>query len=196
MPPQGGRKHPQQEYIQVNTRNILFICGGAFDGLEKIVEARLGKRQIGFTGEELENTDDDIMRWVEPEDLQRYGLIPELVGRLPVSVQLEELDEQDLERILEEPKNALVKQYQKMFELEGVGLTFDRKAIKAISRKALERGTGARGLRSIIENIMRDLMFEIPSRADVSEVVITSECVEQGTAPLLLLNPEEQKLEA
>ena len=197
VPPQGGRKHPQQEYIQVDTRNILFICGGAFDGLEKIVEARLGKRQIGFTGEELEKTDDDdIMRWVEPEDLQRYGLIPELVGRLPVGVHLEELDAEALERILEEPKNALVKQYQKMFELEGVGLTFDRKAIKAISRKALERGTGARGLRSIIENIMRDLMFEIPSRADVSEVVITSECVEQGTAPLLLLNPEEQKLEA
>ena len=197
VPPQGGRKHPQQEYIQVDTRNILFICGGAFDGLEKIVEARLGKRQIGFTGEELEKTDDDdIMRWVEPEDLQRYGLIPELVGRLPVGVHLEELDAEALERILEEPKNGLVKQYQKMFELEGVGLTFDRKAIKAISRKALERGTGARGLRSIIEGIMRDLMFEIPSRADVSEVVITSECVEQGTAPLLLLNPEEQKLEA
>ena len=197
VPPQGGRKHPQQEYIQVDTRNILFICGGAFDGLEKIVEARLGKRQIGFTGEELEKTDDDdIMRWVEPEDLQRYGLIPELVGRLPVGVHLEELDAKALERILEEPKNALVKQYQKMFELEGVGLTFDRKAIKAISRKALERGTGARGLRSIIEGIMRDLMFEIPSRADVSEVVITSECVEQGTAPLLLLNPQEQKLEA
>ena len=197
VPPQGGRKHPQQEYIQVNTRNILFICGGAFDGLEKSVEARLGKRQIGFTGEELEKTDDDnIMRWVEPEDLQRYGLIPELVGRLPVTVHLEELDEQALERILEEPKNALVKQYQKMFELEGVGLTFDRKAIKAISRKALERGTGARGLRSIIEGIMRDLMFEIPSRTDVSEVIITSECVEQGTAPLLLLDAEEQKLEA
>lgn len=196
VPPQGGRKHPQQEYIQVNTRNILFICGGAFDGLEKIVEARLGKKQIGFTGEKLEKTDDDIMRWVEPEDLQRYGLIPELVGRLPVCVHLEELDERSLERILEEPKNALVKQYQKMFELEGVGLTFDRKAIKAISRKALERGTGARGLRSIIESIMRDLMFEIPSRTDVSEVVITSECVEQGTAPLLLLNAKEQKLEA
>jgi ATP-dependent Clp protease ATP-binding subunit ClpX len=180
----------------VNTRNILFICGGAFDGLEKIVEARLGKKQIGFTGEELEKTDDDIMSYVEPEDLQRYGLIPELVGRLPVAVHLEELDERSLERILEEPKNALVKQYQKMFELEGVGLTFDRKAIKAISRKALERGTGARGLRSIIEGIMRDLMFEIPSRTDISEVVITSECVEQGTAPLLLLNAEEQKLEA
>ncbi|MDE0730909.1 MAG: ATP-dependent Clp protease ATP-binding subunit ClpX [Longimicrobiales bacterium] len=196
VPPQGGRKHPQQEYIQVNTRNILFICGGAFDGLEKIVEARLGKKQIGFTGEKLGKTDDDIMSCVEPEDLQRYGLIPELVGRLPVAVHLEELDERSLERILEEPKNALVKQYQKMFELEGVGLTFDRKAIKAISRKALERGTGARGLRSIIEGIMRDLMFEIPSRTDISEVVITSECVEQGTAPLLLLNAEEQKLEA
>ena len=196
VPPQGGRKHPQQEYIQVNTRNILFVCGGAFDGLEKIIEARLGKKQIGFTGEKLEKTDDDIMRWVEPEDLQRYGLIPELVGRLPVCVHLEELDERSLERILEEPKNALVKQYQKMFELEGVGLTFDRKAIKAISRKAFERGTGARGLRSIIESIMRDLMFEIPSRTDVSEVVITSECVEQGTAPLLLLNAKEQKLEA
>ncbi len=196
VPPQGGRKHPQQEYIQVNTRNILFVCGGAFDGLKEIIEARLGKKQIGFTGEKLEKTDDDIMRWVEPEDLQRYGLIPELVGRLPVCVHLEELDERSLERILEEPKNALVKQYQKMFELEGVGLTFDRKAIKAISRKALERGTGARGLRSIIESIMRDLMFEIPSRTDVSEVVITSECVEQGTAPLLLLNAKEQKLEA
>lgn len=196
VPPQGGRKHPQQEYIQVNTRNILFICGGAFDGLDKIVEARLGKRQIGFTGEDLEKTGDDIMRWVEPEDLQKYGLIPELVGRLPVTVDLEELDEEALKRILEEPKNALVKQYQKMFALEDVGLTFDPKAIKAISRKALERGTGARGLRSIIEGIMRDLMFEIPSRSDVREVVITAECVEKGLPPLLVLHPEEQKREA
>lgn len=196
VPPQGGRKHPQQEYIQVNTRNILFICGGAFDGLDKIVEARLGKRQIGFTGEDLEETDDNIMQWVEPEDLQKYGLIPELVGRLPVTVELEELDEEALKRILEEPKNALVKQYQKMLDLEGVGLTFDPKAIKAISRKALERGTGARGLRSIIEGIMRDLMFEIPSRSDVREVVITTECVEEGLPPLLVLHPEEQKLEA
>ena len=196
VPPQGGRKHPQQEYIQVNTRNILFICGGAFDGLDQIVEARLGKRQIGFNGEDLEKTGDNIMRWVEPEDLQRYGLIPELVGRLPVNVHLEELDEEDLKRILEEPKNALVKQYQKMFELEGVGLTFDPKAIKAISRKALERGTGARGLRSIIEGIMRDLMFEIPSRSDVREVVITAECVEEELPPLLVLHPEQRKLEA
>ena len=197
VPPQGGRKHPQQEYIQVNTQNILFICGGAFDGLEKIVETRLGKRRIGFAGEDLEKKGDNIMRWVEPEDLQRYGLIPELVGRLPVSVHLEELDEQALERILEEPKNALVKQYQKMFELEGIGLTFDRKAIKAISRKALEHGTGARGLRSIIEGTMRDVMFEIPSRSDVREVVITLECVEQEEVPpLLVLHPEQRKLEA
>lgn len=197
VPPQGGRKHPQQEYIQVNTQNILFICGGAFDGLEKIVETRLGKRRIGFAGEDLEKKGDNIMRWVEPEDLQRYGLIPELVGRLPVSVHLEELDEQALERILEEPKNALVKQYQKMFELEGIGLTFDRKAIKAISRKALEHGTGARGLRSIIEGMMRDVMFEIPSRSDVREVVITLECVEQEEVPpLLVLHPEQRKLEA
>ena len=197
VPPQGGRKHPQQEYIQVNTQNILFICGGAFDGLEKIVETRLGKRRIGFAGEDLEKKGDNIMRWVEPQDLQRYGLIPELVGRLPVSVHLEELDEQALERILEEPKNALVKQYQKMFELEGIGLTFDRKAIKAISRKALEHGTGARGLRSIIEGMMRDVMFEIPSRSDVREVVITLECVEQEEVPpLLVLHPEQRKLEA
>ncbi|HIC13604.1 MAG TPA: ATP-dependent Clp protease ATP-binding subunit ClpX [Gemmatimonadetes bacterium] len=197
VPPQGGRKHPQQEYIQVNTQNILFICGGAFDGLEKIVEARLGKRRIGFAGEDLEKKGDNIMRWVEPQDLQRYGLIPELVGRLPVNVHLEELDEQALERILEEPKNALVKQYQKMFELEGIGLTFDRKAIKAISRKALEHGTGARGLRSIIEGMMRDVMFEIPSRSDVREVVITLECVEQEEVPpLLVLHPEQRKLEA
>ena len=197
VPPQGGQKHPQQEYIQVNTQNILFISGGAFDGREKIVEARLGKRRIGFAGEDLEKKGDNIMRWVEPEDLQRYGLIPELVGRLPVSVHLEELDEQALERILEEPKNALVKQYQKMFELEGIGLTFDRKAIKAISRKALEHGTGARGLRSIIEGMMRDVMFEIPSRSDVREVVITLECVEQEEVPpLLVLHPEQRKLEA
>ena len=196
VPPQGGRKHPQQEYIQINTRNILFICGGAFDGLEKIVESRLGKRRIGFAGEEREQKDGNLMQWVEPEDLQRYGLIPELVGRLPVNVHLDDLDEEALARILEEPKNALVKQYWKMFELEGIGLTFDREAIKAISRKTLERGTGARGLRSIIEGIMRDVMFEIPSRTDVREVVVTEECIEQGVPPLLVLHPEERKLEA
>ena len=197
VPPQGGRKHPQQEYIQINTRNILFICGGAFDGLEKIVEARVGKRRIGFSGT-AESADDEgnILRNLEPEDLQRYGLIPELVGRLPVTVHLDELDEEALMRILEEPKNALAKQFKKMFEIEGIGLTFDRDAVRAIAKKTLERGTGARGLRSILEGLMRDVMFELPSRKDVREVVVTEECVENGVAPLLVLHPEERKLEA
>ncbi|MEE2898755.1 MAG: ATP-dependent Clp protease ATP-binding subunit ClpX [Gemmatimonadota bacterium] len=196
VPPQGGRKHPQQEYIQINTRNILFICGGAFDGLEKIVEGRIGSRRIGFAGEDVEKKEGNIMKWVEPEDLQRYGLIPELVGRLPVSVQLDDLDEEALARILEEPKNALVKQYKKMFELEGIGLTFDREAIKAIAKKTSERKTGARGLRSIIEGIMREIMFEIPSRTDVREVVVTPESVDGDVPPLLVLHPEEEKLKA
>jgi len=196
VPPQGGRKHPQQEYIQINTRNILFICGGAFDGLEKIVEGRIGKRRIGFAGEDVERKEGNTMQWVEPEDLQRYGLIPELVGRLPVTVHLDDLDEEAFALILEQPKNALVKQYKKMFELEGIGLTFDREAIKAIAKKTMERKTGARGLRSIIEGIMRDVMFEIPSRNDVREVVVTPESVEHGVVPLLVLHPEEEKLKA
>ncbi|MDH3424790.1 MAG: ATP-dependent Clp protease ATP-binding subunit ClpX, partial [Gemmatimonadota bacterium] len=175
VPPQGGRKHPQQEYIQINTRNILFICGGAFDGLEKIVEARVGRRQIGFSGKDPAELDGNVLAWVEPEDLQRYGLIPEIVGRLPVSVHLDQLDEEALVRILQEPKNALVKQYEKMFELEGIGLRFDPEAIRAIARRTLDRDTGARGLRSIIESTMREIMFEIPSRSDVREVVITAE---------------------
>jgi ATP-dependent Clp protease ATP-binding subunit ClpX len=193
VPPQGGRKHPQQEYIQINTRNILFICGGAFDGLEKIVEARIGKRRIGFGGSANEDDrEDNMLRYVEPEDLQRYGLIPELIGRLPVSVHLDSLDEEALIRILEEPKNALVKQYKKMFELDGIGLTFDREAIHAIAKKTLERGTGARGLRSIIEGFMRDVMFELPSRKDVREVVVTQEAVEKGVPPLLVVHAEDR----
>jgi ATP-dependent Clp protease ATP-binding subunit ClpX len=198
VPPQGGRKHPQQEYIQINTQNILFICGGAFDGLEKIVESRVGKRRIGFIGEAASPESDRhrILSQVEPEDLQRFGLIPELVGRLPVTVSLDDLDEESLVRILQEPKNALVKQYQKMFELEGVGLTFDPEAIKAVAAKALKRGTGARGLRAVLESIMRDIMYEIPSREDVREVVITPESVEQGIAPLLVLHNEPRKKEA
>ena len=197
VPPQGGRKHPQQEYIQINTKNILFICGGAFDGLEKIVEARVGKRQIGFAGEEPEELKGgNMLEWVEPEDLQRYGLIPEIVGRLPVSVHLDELDEEALVRILQEPKNALVKQYEKMFDLEGIGLRFDPEAIRAIARKTLDRDTGARGLRSIIESTMRDIMFEIPSRDDVREVVITRECIDENVPPLLVLQSGERALEA
>jgi ATP-dependent Clp protease ATP-binding subunit ClpX len=196
VPPQGGRKHPQQEYIQIDTRNILFICGGAFDGLEKIVEARVGKRQIGFLGRDAEASRDDVLNLVEPEDLQRYGLIPELVGRLPVTVALDELDEDALIRILQEPKNALIKQYEKMLELENVGLTFEPAAIKAIAAKTLNRGTGARGLRAVIEELMRNILFEIPSRTDVREVVITTESVEEKIPPLLVLHPEVEKKEA
>ena len=196
VPPQGGRKHPQQEYIQIDTRNILFICGGAFDGLEKIVESRVGKRQIGFTGKDVETDREDMLQMVEPEDLQRYGLIPELVGRLPVTVSLEELDEDALVRILQEPKNALIKQYTKMLELEGIGLIFEPGAIKTIAAKTLKRGTGARGLKAVIEEIMRDLLFELPSRTDVREVVITREAVEEGVSPLLVLRPEAEKKEA
>ena len=199
VPPQGGRKHPQQEYIQINTRNILFICGGAFDGLEKVIEARVGQRAIGFQDEETRVEDrEKLLQHVEPEDLQRFGIIPELVGRLPVSVALDSLDEDALVRILTEPKNALIKQYQKMFELENIGLTFDREAIRAIARKTIERETGARGLRSVIEDVMRDVMFEIPSRSDVREVVVTLESVENGVAPLLVLHPEaeDRRLEA
>jgi ATP-dependent Clp protease ATP-binding subunit ClpX len=198
VPPQGGRKHPQQEYIQIDTKNILFVCGGAFDGLEKIVEARIGRRRIGFAGEEGEAKREILLKHVEPEDLQRFGLIPELVGRLPVAVALSALDEDALTRILVEPKNALVKQYSKMFELEGIGLTFDKEAIRAIARRTLQRGTGARGLRSVIESIMRDVMFELPSREDVREVVVTAECVDRGVPPLLVLRPEttERRKEA
>ncbi len=200
VPPQGGRKHPQQEYIQIDTKNILFICGGAFDGLEKIIEGRVGKGRIGFEGDDGKDPTpldaDDLFELVEPEDLQRYGLIPELVGRLPAVVHLNPLDEDALVRILLEPKNALIKQYTKMLELEGIGITFDPEAVRAIARRALERGTGARGLRSVIEGIMRDIMFDIPSRTDIREVVVTPECVEHGQPPLLLLRPEREKKEA
>jgi len=202
VPPQGGRKHPQQEYIQIDTKNILFICGGAFDGLSQIIEARLGHGQIGFMDESNPDRpagprdDEELFSLVEPDDLQRFGLIPELVGRLPVTVHLSDLDEDALELILTQPKNALVKQYTKMLELEGIGLTFDPQAVRAIARRAIERGTGARGLRSVIESVMRDVMFEIPSRTDVREIVVTPECIERGVRPLLVLNPDPARKEA
>ena len=199
IPPQGGRKHPQQEYIQINTQNILFICGGAFDGLEKIIESRRGQRRIGFNGANRAASATDNRRpfeGVEPDDLLRFGLIPELVGRLPAMVTLDPLDEDALVRILAEPKNALLKQYEKMFELEGIGLTFDPEAVRAIARKALDRGTGARGLRAVLEELMRDVMFEAPSRDDVREVVITAECVTDGIPPLLVLHTEAKMKEA
>jgi ATP-dependent Clp protease ATP-binding subunit ClpX len=199
VPPQGGRKHPQQEYIQINTKDILFICGGAFDGLEKIIEARTGRRQIGFsstdavTGAEKKK---NPFAEVEPDDLLRYGLIPELVGRLPVMVALEGLDEEALVRILKEPKNALTKQYTKLFELEEVKLTFEENALRAIAQKALKRGTGARGLRAIVEEILTDVMFDLPTREDVEEVKLTEASVLNGTAPLLEISPQRKKKEA
>ncbi|HKT07953.1 MAG TPA: ATP-dependent Clp protease ATP-binding subunit ClpX [Gemmatimonadaceae bacterium] len=201
VPPQGGRKHPQQEYIQINTKDILFICGGAFDGLEKIIESRIGRRQIGFTKEEVQSGKvQDLAKnpfaEVEPDDLLRYGLIPELVGRLPVCVALEALDDEALVRILKEPKNALTKQYTKLFELEEVKITFDESALRAIAGKALKRGTGARGLRAILEEIMTDVMFDLPSRDDITEVKITESCVLNGTPPLLELSAKRQKKEA
>jgi ATP-dependent Clp protease ATP-binding subunit ClpX len=205
VPPQGGRKHPQQEYIQIDTRNILFICGGAFAGLEKIIESRIGTRQIGFgrsqvkreqEGIELEEGTCKAFHYVEPEDLIRYGLIPELVGRVPVVVALDELDEDALVDILQEPKNALVKQYQKMVELDDIRLKFEPDALRAIARKAIARGSGARGLRAIIEDLMLDIMFELPSREDVREVVITQECVEGKAPPMLILEPGTQRKEA
>ncbi len=201
VPPQGGRKHPQQEYIQINTKDILFICGGAFDGLEKIIEARTGRRQIGFTKEEVKNgkAKDLVVNpfgEVEPDDLLRYGLIPELVGRLPVTVALEALDEGSLVRILKEPKNALTKQYTKLFDLEDVKITFDENALRAVATKALKRGTGARGLRAILEELMTDIMFDLPSRDDIVEVKITESSVLNGTPPLLEIAPKRQKKEA
>jgi len=199
VPPQGGRKHPQQEYIQLNTKDILFICGGAFDGLEKIIEARTGRRQIGFNGtaardKKLAQT--KMFSEVEPDDLLRYGLIPELVGRLPVTVALEGLDEEALVRILKEPKNALTKQYAKLFGLEDVKITFDEAALVAIAGKALKRGTGARGLRAILEEVLMEVMFDLPGRDDVVEVKVTESCITNGTQPLLEISPVRRKKEA
>jgi ATP-dependent Clp protease ATP-binding subunit ClpX len=201
VPPQGGRKHPQQEYIQINTKDILFICGGAFDGLEKIIEARLGRRQIGFNPADETKKGGakgatNVFGDVEPDDLLRYGLIPELVGRLPVTVPLESLDEDALVRILKEPKNALTKQYSKLFELEDVRITFEETALKAIAKKAIERGTGARGLRAILEEMLLDTMFDLPGRDDVIEVRITESTVMNKTPPLLELSGKRQKKEA
>jgi ATP-dependent Clp protease ATP-binding subunit ClpX len=199
VPPQGGRKHPQQEYIQINTKDILFICGGAFDGLEKIIEARTGRRQIGFnkggdarTPHQAKNPFSEV----EPDDLLRFGLIPELVGRLPVAVALEALDEDALVRILKEPKNALTKQYAKLFELEEVKLTFEESSLRAVAGKALKRGTGARGLRAILEELLTEVMFELPTREDVEEVKVTESSVLNGTAPLLEISPQRKKKEA
>jgi ATP-dependent Clp protease ATP-binding subunit ClpX len=189
VPPQGGRKHPHQEFVQVDTTEILFICGGAFVGLDKIIQSRVGKKVMGFktAGESTEaERVDDLMSEVQPTDLIRYGLIPEFVGRLPVTAVLSELDEGALQRILIEPKNALIKQYQKFFEFEEVRLSFTDSATQAIAREATERKTGARGLRAILEEVMLDIMFDLPSLTDIKECVISEEVITQRAQPIML----------
>jgi ATP-dependent Clp protease ATP-binding subunit ClpX len=189
VPPKGGRKHPQQEFVQVDTTNILFICGGAFVGLEDIIRRRIGGKSLGF-GASVKKVDDRsgsaLLAEVQPEDLLKFGMIPEFVGRLPVLATLEELDEQSLVRILREPKNALVRQYQKLFDMENVHLRFTEGALTAIAREALKRKSGARGLRAIMENIMLDVMYEIPSQPNMKEVLISEEVVTRDAQPIML----------
>jgi len=195
VPPQGGRKHPHQEFLQVNTTNILFVCGGAFVGLDKIIRNRIGKKTMGF-GQTLvtkENSNDsEIMEKVQPEDLLKYGLIPEFVGRLSITATLNELDVDGLVRVLTEPKNALIKQYKKLFEFENVKLKFTDAAIRAIAERAVNLKTGARGLRSILEEIMLEIMFDLPSREDVEEVVINDDVINNHEKPLMVFHKQKQ----
>ena len=193
VPPKGGRKNPQQEFIKIDTKNILFIVGGAFPGIQDIIRERLGNKTIGFGTDSVHTVitnDDDIMQKVIPEDLMKFGLIPEFIGRLPILTALNKLDEEDLVKILTEPKNALVKQYQKLLALQGVKLTFDKAALRTMAQQAIKRNTGARGLRSIIESVMRDVMFSLPSRDDVAEVIITKASVNKQEEPRLILKKD------
>src|SRR5699024_4105205 len=196
VPPQGGRKHPQQEFIQVDTTNILFIVGGAFDGLDEIIQNRIGKSSMEF-GAEIESKENikigEILKSLQPEDLLRYGLIPEFVGRLPIMVTLEELDEDALVEILTKPKNALVKQYKELFDMEDLELEFEDGALEAIAKKVIERKTGARGLRGIIEEIMKDIMYEVPSRDDVEKCLITEDTIIKNGEPTLVLSDKKKK---
>ena len=198
VPPQGGRKHPQQEFLQVDTTNILFICGGAFDGIQNIISERGTNRSVGF-GAEVKEKDDrrtgEILKDLQPKDLLKFGLIPEFIGRLPVCASLEDLDEDSLIRILTEPKNAVVKQYKKLFNLENVELKFSDDALLAIAKKTMSYSTGARGLRSVIENILLDTMFEIPGTPDVTEVVISGDVVEGKSQPLYIYGEKEKNNE-
>ena len=196
VPPQGGRKHPHQEFIQIDTTNILFICGGAFDGLEKIIESRIGQKSIGFNAEIGNGQKEDIgslLQQVLPEDFVKFGLIPEFIGRVPVNVSLNPLDREALVRILKEPKSALVKQYQKLFELDGVDLEFEDGALEAIAEKAMERKTGARGLRAIMEGVIMDLMYQVPSDEKVSKCVITRGVVESSEEPVIERSDDRSK---
>jgi ATP-dependent Clp protease ATP-binding subunit ClpX len=198
VPPQGGRKHPHQEFLTIDTTNVLFVCGGAFSGLEKIIERRIGRQGVGFMADIASKADKDpgtIFGHVLPEDLLNFGLIPEFIGRLPVVSAVHNLDEGDLVRILTEPKNALVKQYQKFFSLDGVELVFADEAMNAIAVKALDRGTGARGLRTIIEESLMGVMFDLPSRTDVRKCVITRETIDRGIDPTLVTEADKSELE-
>ncbi len=193
VPPQGGRKHPNQEFLQVNTENILFICGGAFDGLEQIIAKRRGNQVVGFNGEILKKEEQKqrgIFKDVTPHDIVKFGLIPELIGRIPVIVSLSDLDEEALVRIIREPKNSLIKQYAKLFEMDGIAITFEDDALRAIAHQAIERNTGARGLRSIMESIMLSTMYDVPSRDDVAEVIVTADTVKTGASPKYVLKQE------
>ena len=195
VPPNGGRKHPHQEFIQINTANILFICGGAFVGIEKIIGARVGKKGLGFGAEIAEKKGENmnaLLSQVAPEDLLKFGLIPEFIGRLPVIAKLDRLDREALVRILTEPKNALVKQYQALFELDGVELEFEPEAVEAIADKAIKRNTGARGLRSIIEETMTDTMFDVPSDEEIVKCVVTADSVDKGTPPKIIHQKTEK----
>jgi ATP-dependent Clp protease ATP-binding subunit ClpX len=194
VPPQGGRKHPHQEFIQIDTTNILFVVGGAFAGLEHIIEQRVGKKSLGFTAEvrgASERESEDLLSLVRPEDLTKFGLIPEFIGRLPLIASVNKLDNEALVQILTEPKNALVKQYQKLFDLDGVELEFTEDAVQAIADRAMERGTGARGLRAIIEEVLLHVMYDVPSRGDIGKVIVTREVVSDNVNPTLI--PRESK---
>ena len=194
VPPQGGRKHPHQEFIQIDTTNILFICGGAFDGLEKLIQNRVGQKSIGF-GAHIESRRDhlagELLQQTMPQDLLKFGMIPEFVGRVPVIVTLEGLTQEMLIRVLQEPKNALLKQYKKLLNFDGVELVFEPDAVDAIASQALERNTGARGLRAILEEIMLDIMYEVPSRPNVAKCIITRESVLQKTSPTIIEKPDK-----
>lgn len=188
VPPQGGRKHPHQDFIQIDTKNILFICGGAFEGLEKIIEARIGKKSIGFNAKIADKTKiniGELFAQILPQDFVKFGLIPELIGRVPITVGLDQLDEDALVDILSKPKNAIVKQYQRLFDIDGIDLEFDEEALRAIAKRAVERKVGARGLRAIMEKIMMDSMYNLPSEDKVAKCTITKDCVEEGKEPVI-----------
>ncbi len=197
VPPQGGRKHPHQDFLQIDTTNILFICGGAFDGLDKIIENRIGKKSMGFGAEiksKAQKNNSNTLKQLLPQDLLKFGLIPEFIGRVPIMVTLNSLDEEALIKILTEPKNALVKQYKYLFELDDVLLEFDEQALKLVAKKAIERSTGARGLRAIIEEAMTDIMYEMPTMLNLEKCIITQETIDKHTDPVFIINADKKHL--